>query len=211
MQTDQTQLSTQAATDIDLVRSAKQGEMAAFEELVRRHTRRVFSIARHITRSHQEAEEVSQETFLNAFLHLSAFGEKSQFATWLTRIAVNAALVNVARSNRVKRTFAEDPQWETRSAPEEVSDWRENPEQLYSQSQLRQLLEQALEELPEAYSTIFLLRDIQELSILETAAALQLRVPTVKTRLRRARLQLRETLSKSFIPRGLELNTRDRT
>jgi RNA polymerase sigma-70 factor (ECF subfamily) len=210
MQTDQTQHSTHSAADIDLVRSAKRGEMAAFEELVRRHTKRVFSIARHITRSHEEAEEVSQDTFLKAFLHLKAFEEKAQFSTWLTRIAVNAALAN-ARSSRVKTTSAEKPEWENNSAPDEVSDWRPDPEQLYSRSQLRQLLQQALEELPQDYSTVFVLRDIQGLSILETAAALQLRVPTVKTRLLRARLQLRETLSRSFIPRGLELNTRDRT
>lgn len=212
MQTDQTQHSTHSAADFDLVRSAKRGEMVAFEELVRRHTRRVFSIARHITRSYEEAEEVSQETFLKAFLHLNAFEEKAQFSTWLTRIAVNAALANV-RSSRVKTntTSAEEPEWDTIYAPDEVSDWRANPEQLYSRSQLRQLLRQALEDLPQTYSTVFLLRDIQGLSILETATALQLRVPTVKTRLLRARLQLRETLSKSFIPRGLELNTRDRT
>jgi RNA polymerase sigma-70 factor (ECF subfamily) len=198
MQTDQTQLSTHSAADIDLVRSAKRGDMAAFEELVRRHTKRVFAIARHITRSHQEAEDVSQETFLKAFLHLNAFEEKAQFSTWLTRIAMNAALA-VARSSRVKTTSAEVPEWETSSAPDEVSEWRANPEQLYSRSQLRQLLQQALEELPQAYSAVFLLRDVQGLSILETAAALQLNVPTVKTRLLRARLRLRQNLSKTFI------------
>jgi len=198
MQTDQTQLSTHSAADIDLVRSAKRGEMAAFEELVRRHTKRVFAIARHITRSHQEAEDVSQETFLKAFLHLNAFEEKAQFSTWLTRIAMNAAL-SVARSSRVRKTSAEVPEWETSSAPDEVSEWRANPEQLYGRSQLRQLLQQALEGLPQAYSAVFLLRDVQGLSILETAAALQLNVPTVKTRLLRARLRLRQNLSKTFI------------
>lgn len=211
MQRDESQLSTHSASDLDLVHSAKRGEMAAFEELVRRHTSRVFSTARHITRSHEDAEEVSQETFLRAFLHLNAFEEKAQFSTWLTRIAVNAALANVARSNRVKTTSAEDPERETSSALEEVPDWRANPEQLYSRSQFRQLLRRAFEDLPQVYSTVFLLRDIQGLSILETAAALQLPVPTVKTRLLRARLHLRETLSKSFVPCGLELNTRDRT
>ena len=210
MQTDQSELSTHSAADIDLVRSAKRGEMAAFEELVRRHTQRVFSIACHITRSHEEAEDVSQETFLKAFLHLNAFEERAQFSTWLTRIAINAALA-VARSSRVKTASAEEPEWETSSALDEVSEWRANPEQLYSRSQLRQLLQQALETLPQAYSTVFLLRDIQGLSILETATALQLSVSAVKTRLLRARLQLRGTLSKSFIQRGLRLNTRDRT
>lgn len=200
MHTDQRQLSTHSPADIDLVHSAKQGEIAAFEELVRRYTKRVFSIARHITRSHEDAEEVSQETFLKAFLNLGSFEEKAQFSTWLTRIAVNAALTNVARSGRTTATSGEESRCERDSAPDEFPDWRANPEQLYSQSQLQQLLRRALEELPQVYSTVFLLRDFQGLSILETAAALQISVPTVKTRLWRARLQLRENLSRSFSP-----------
>jgi len=198
MQTDQSQLSTHSSADIDLVHSAKRGEMFAFEELVRRHTKRVFSIARHITHSHEDAEEVSQETFLKAYLHLNAFEEKAQFSTWLTRIAVNAALTRI-RSGGAKMSSSEEPQCEGGSTPDEVPDWRANPEQICSQSQIRHRLRQALEELPQAYSTVFLLRDIQGLSIIETAAALELPIPTVKTRLLRARLKLRENLNKSFI------------
>jgi RNA polymerase sigma-70 factor (ECF subfamily) len=200
MQTDLTQIDTHLATDLDLVQSAKDGDTTAFEELVRRYAKRVFSIARHITRSREDAEEVSQETFLKACLHLNDFEEKAQFSTWLTRIAVNAALTKVARSDRAKVVRNEDPQWEPDSMLEKVPDWRPNPEQLYSQSQLQLLLRRALEELPQAYSTVFLLRDMHGLSIAETAAALRLSIPTVKTRLLRARLQLRQNLSKSFIP-----------
>lgn len=200
MQTDQNQLTTDLAPDLDLVHAAKGGDIAAFEELVRRYTKRVFSIAHHITHSREDAEEVSQETFLKAFLHLDDFEEKAKFSTWLTRIAVNAALTNVARSPRVKVVASEEREPEAGSNAEEVPDWRPNPEQLYSRSQLQRLLQQALEELPQTYSTVFLLRDIHGLSIAETAAALQLTVPTVKTRLLRARLQLRQTLSRSFIP-----------
>jgi RNA polymerase sigma-70 factor, ECF subfamily len=200
MQTDQSQLNTEPATDRDLVHSAKAGEMAAFEELVRRHTKRVFSIAYHITHSRQDAEEVSQETFLKACCHLKDFEEKAQFSTWLTRIAVNTALCTVARSDRFRVAVNKERSGEPGCLREEVPDWRENPEQLYARSQLRRLLQQALEKLSPAYSTVFLLRDMQGLSIAETAAALQLNVPVVKTRLLRARLQLRENLSKSFIP-----------
>ena len=89
MENDQNQLNTQSAADIDLVQSAKQGDISAFEELVRRHTKRVFAIASHITRSREDAEEVSQETFLKACRHLKGFEGKAQFGTWLTRIAVN--------------------------------------------------------------------------------------------------------------------------
>jgi len=200
MKTDQNQLNTSLATDLDLVRSAIGGDTAAFEELVRRNTKRVFSVALHITRSREDAEEITQETFLKAFLHLNDFEERAQFSTWLTRIAVNAALTNVARLPRAKVVLSEEREREASSAAEEIPDWRPNPEQLYSRSQLQQLLRQALEELPQAYSTVFLLRDVQGLSITETAAALRLSIPAVKTRLLRARLQLRENLSRSFIP-----------
>jgi len=200
MQTEQTQLNTQPLPDMDLVHSAKRGQIAAFEELVRRHTKRVFAVAQHITRSREDAEEVSQETFLRAFLRLCDFEEKAQFSTWLTRIAVNTALTNVARSSRDKVVSRDEREWEVASIPEHVPDWRLNPEQLYSQSQLREILRQALEALPQTYSTVFILRDVQGLSISETAAVLELSIPTVKTRLFRARLQLRESLSKLFIP-----------
>jgi len=200
MHIQQSHSDTHPLADIDLVHSAKRGEIPAFEELVRRHTKRVFAVAQHITRSREDAEEVSQETFLRAFLRLCDFEEKAQFSTWLTRIAVNAALTSVARSSRDKVVFHEEQEWESVSAPEQIQDWRLNPEQLYSQSQLREILRQALEALPQAYGTVFILRDVQGFSISETAAVLELSIPTVKTRLFRARLQLRESLSKYFIP-----------
>jgi RNA polymerase sigma-70 factor (ECF subfamily) len=198
MQNDQNQLNTQSAADIDLVQSAKQGDISAFEELVRRHTKRVFAIASHITRSREDAEEVSQETFLKACRHLKGFEGKAQFGTWLTRIAVNTALTKVSQP-RFVQIGDEESDSELSSMAKEVPDWRPNPEELYGQYQLRQRLRQALEQLPRLYSTVFLLRDMQGLSVTETAAALRLSIPTVKTRLLRARLQLREILSKSFI------------
>ena len=181
MQTNLSQSSRQPLPDMDLVHSAKQGEIAAFEELVRRHTKRVFAVARHITRSREDAEEVSQKTFLRAFLRLRNFEEKAEFSTWLTRIAVNAALINVARCTRDKVVTCEEQEWEGDSLPQRVPDWRPNPEQLYSQSQLREILRQALEALPQTYSTVFILRDIQGFSVSETAAALELSIPTIKT------------------------------
>jgi RNA polymerase sigma-70 factor (ECF subfamily) len=190
MQTESSKSNRHPLPDMDLVHSAKRGDIAAFEELVRRHTRRVFAVAQHITRSREDAEEVSQETFLRAFLRLRDFEEKAQFSTWLTRIA---------RCTRDKVVSCEEHEWEGASIPEPVPDWRPNPEQLYSQSQLREILRQALEALPQTYSTVFILRDIQGFSMEETAAVLELSVPTIKTRLFRARLQLRDSLSKFFI------------
>jgi RNA polymerase sigma-70 factor (ECF subfamily) len=200
MQNDQSQFATHSAADIDLVQSANQGDSSAFEELMQRHTKRVFIIARHITRSHEDAEEVSQETFLKACRHLKDFAAKAQFSTWLTRIAVNTALTKVRRSNFLQIEREDEPGPEHRGIGSEIPDWRPNPEELYNQQQLRERLRQALEELPRLYSTVFLLRDVQGLSVAETAAALGLRIPTVKTRLLRARLQLRDILSRSFTP-----------
>lgn len=200
MENDHNQLDTQAVADIDLVQSAKQGDISAFEELVRRHTKRVFTIASHITRSYEDAEEVSQETFLKVCCYLKSFEEKAQFGTWLTRIAVNTALTKVSRSKFVQIVTDQEPNPNPRSTADDVPDWRPNPEELYSQQQLRQQLRHALEQLPLSYSTVFLLRDMQGLSVTETASALQLSIPAVKTRLLRARLQLREILSKSVIP-----------
>ena len=198
MENDQNQVNIQSVADIDLVQSAKQGEISAFEELVRRHMKRVFAIANHITRCHEDAEEVSQETFLKACRHLKDFEGKAQFGTWLTRIAVHTALTKVSHSKFVQIGQEEKASSDPSIATNDVPDWRPNPEELYSQYQLRQRLRRALEELPRLYSTVFLLRDMQGLSIAETAAALQLAIPTVKTRLLRARLQLREILSMSF-------------
>lgn len=200
MENDHNQLDTQAAADIDLVQSAKQGDISAFEELVRRHTKRVFTIASHITRSYEDAEEVSQETFLKVCCHLKSFEEKAQFGTWVTRIAVNTALTKVSRSKFVQIVTDEEPNSDPRSTADDVPDWRPNPEELYNQYQLRQRLRHALEQLPRSYSTVFLLRDMQGLSVSETASALLLSIPAVKTRLLRARLQLREILSRSVIP-----------
>ncbi len=202
MQDNQNSFDTKAATDIDLVHSAKQGNMGAFEELVRRHTKRVFGVAYHITHSHEEAEEVCQETFLKAYCHLKEFEHRAQFHTWLTRIAVNTAFTTVRRSNFFRTEHDEEPLSYPNDTTRDVPDWRPNPEQLYSRYQLEERLRQALGQLPKLYSTVFLLRDMQGLSVAETAAALQVSIPAVKTRLLRARLQLREVLSKSFARTG---------
>ena len=200
MEMDANQIATQSARDLDLVHSAKQGEVAAFEELMKRHMKRVFAIACHMTRSREDAEDVTQETFLKACCHLKDFHEKAQFTTWLTRIAVNTALTKVRQSSLVQIGCKEEPFWEPTDVADEVPDWRPNPEEIYSRSQLHERLRNALEGLPLIYGTVFVLRDVYGFSIEETAAALQLSVPTIKTRLLRARLQLRESLSRTFCP-----------
>lgn len=186
------------ATELELVRAAKRGELDAFEKLVQRYSGVVFRVALHISHCHEDAEEIAQETFLKAFRHLSSFEERARFSTWLTRIAVNAALVKMRGLRPTETvTIAEEAERDE-SVPQQVADWRPNPEQLYSRQELSGMLRGALESLPSGYSEVFWLRDVEGFSIAETAEMLGISVPAVKTRLLRARLQLRERLSQHF-------------
>src|SRR6267154_3703029 len=185
--------------ELSLVRAAKQGDDAAFEELVRRYDRNVFRIAQHITQNREDAEDVVQEAFLKAYGNLAKFQEQSKFYTWLVRIAVNEALMKLRR-RRPERTVSldEDIKTEDDSVPREVADWSPNPEQQYNQAELRDILTRTIQGLPATFRTVFVLRDVEGLSTEETAEMLGLSVPAVKSRLLRARLQLRERLNKYF-------------
>lgn len=199
MGTIQTRESEPVSEELTLVRAAKAGDMRAFEELVRRYDRNVFRIAQHITQNREDAEDVVQEAFLKAYGNLSQFQEQSKFYTWLVRIAVNEALMKLRR-RRPERMVSLDQDIETEedSMPREVADWSPNPEQQYSQAELREILGKTIQGLPAGFRTVFVLRDVEGLSTEETAEALGLSVPAVKSRLLRARLQLRERLNKYF-------------
>jgi len=185
--------------ELALVQAAKRGDDSAFEELVRRYDRNVFRIAQHITQNREDAEDVVQEAFLKAYGNLAQFQEQSKFYTWLVRIAVNEALMKLRR-RRPERTVSldEDIKTEDDSLPREIADWSPNPEQLYNQAELGEILSKTIQGLPPGFRTVFVLRDVEGLSTEETAAALDLSVPAVKSRLLRARLQLRERLGKYF-------------
>lgn len=190
---------TERRTDLALVRDAKEGDVVAFEELVRRHTRKMFHIALHITKSQEDAEEVVQDVFVKAFKNLDRFEERAQFSTWLTRIAINTALMKVRGRSRYRTvSLSQDAPNEPDVASEQIVDWRPDPERLYSRNELKKMLIQALDSLPDHYRTIFVLRDIEGFSILETAELLDLSATAVKARLNRARLQLREQLNVHF-------------
>src|SRR5512135_3726975 len=182
-----------------LVEAARSGDMAAFEALVRRYDRNVFRIAQHITQNREDAEDVVQDAFLKAYQNLGNFQEQSKFYTWLVRIAVNEALMRLRR-RRPERMVSldEDIKTEEDSMPREVADWAPNPEQLYSQGELKEILGKTIQGLPPSFRTVFVLRDVEGLSTEETADALDLSIPAVKSRLLRARLQLRERLNKYF-------------
>jgi RNA polymerase sigma-70 factor (ECF subfamily) len=189
------QKANEAVDELTLVRAAKAGDVSAYEQLVRRYDRNVFRIAQHITHNREDAEDV----FLKAYENLGKFQEQSKFYTWLVRIAVNEALMRLRR-RRPERNISLDENVRTEEdmVPREVADWSPNPEQLYSQAEIRDILQRTIQGLPPGFRTVFVLRDVEGLSTEETAEALDLSVPAVKSRLLRARLQLRERLNKYF-------------
>ena len=184
--------------DVALVCSAKQGDIAAFEELTKRHTAMIFRIAMHIAGSREDAEDIVQDAFLKAFQHLQDFKERARFSTWLTRIAVNEALTRLRQSRRSQTISIDDGTDESMSLGDRIADWKPNPGQHYNTYQLRKLLQGALALLPDHQRVVFLLRDVEGLCVTDTAELLGLSVPNVKTRLPQARLKLRQSLSQYF-------------
>ena len=195
----QNKLSAPVSDELALVQAAKKGDDSAFEELVRRYDRNVFRIAQHITQNREDAEDVVQDAFLKAYENLDQFQGQSKFYTWLVRIAVNEALMKL-RKRRPERMVSLDEEVKTEddALPREVADWTPNPEQQYTQAELRDILSRTIQGLPPGFRTVFVLRDVEGLSTEETAEALDLSIPAVKSRLLRARLQLRERLSRYF-------------
>ncbi len=191
--------STATLSDLELVQQAKEGNLQAFGELVQRHERKIFRLTQHITGNREDAEDALQETFLKAFSRLSQFQGESQFYTWLVRIAVNESLMKLRRRKARATVSLDEPiQTDGDFLPREHAAWGPNPEQKYQQQELREILDRAVQSLPPLFRAVFVLRDLEELSTDETAQLLQLSVPAVKSRLLRARLQLREKLSKHF-------------
>jgi RNA polymerase sigma-70 factor, ECF subfamily len=188
-----------ASDDLALVHASKSGDVPAFEELVKRYDRKLLRIAQHLTHNREDAQDVVQEAFLKAFQHLDQFRENSKFSTWLIRITLNQALMRL-RKLRVTREVSidNDFQSEEDNLPIDVADWAPNPEELYRAAELREILRKTLQELSPGVRVVFVLRDIEGLSLEQTAEALDLSLAAVKARSWRARLQLRERLSKYF-------------
>ena len=182
-----------------LVSRAKQGDGLAFTQLVDRYDRKIFRLAKHITQNQEDAEDVLQDTFLKAYEHVGEFQEQSKFYTWLVRIAVNEALMKL-RKRRSGKIFSLDDAVDTgeETVTREIAVWDENPEQRYTREELHTILQQAIDGLAPFFRTVFVLRDVDELSTEETATALGISVPAVKSRLLRARLQLRDRLTRHF-------------
>jgi RNA polymerase sigma-70 factor (ECF subfamily) len=186
--------------DTDLVAGATRGDRAAFEALVRGHHRRLYRILLCVTGNTADAEDATQTAFLKAFHHLGDFEGRARFGTWLTRIAINEGLECV-RTRRPVESLSPEEEEREHFRPRLVLAWADDPEQLYQREELRALVERAVASLPMRYRMAVLLRDLEQLSTAEAAAALGLGIPTLKTHLLRGRLMLREALAPHFIPR----------
>ena len=183
--------------DVALVQAAKEGSITAFEELVKRHERFMIRIAHNLLHNREDAQDTVQEAFFKAFQKLEQFQARSKFSTWLARITVNKALTKLRREP-VYRSSIEDLDDEAGVLPIEIADWAPNPEMLYSALELRRILEENLQRLRPSLRGVFLLHDVEGLSLEETAQCLALSVGAVKNRSLRARLQLREWLNRYF-------------
>jgi RNA polymerase sigma-70 factor (ECF subfamily) len=181
-----------------LVAAAKAGEISAFETLVSRYERKIFRLTQNITQNREDAEDAMQEAFLKAYEHLGNFEGNSRFYTWLVRIAVNQALMKLRKRRPNQISLDEEIDTGEDSVPREVEDWGPSPEQRYAQTELSEILSEVIGDLDPSFRIVFQLRDIEEMSTEETAEALGLSVPAVKSRLLRARLKLRQKLNRYF-------------
>lgn len=185
-----------ATREQDLIARVQRGESELFYELVQPYERRVYAAALAILRNDSDAEEVAQEAMLKALAHIRQFRSEARFSTWLIQITVNEALMR-RRRERTAMTEAIDDHGDEEGeyAPRDFADWREIPSEALERKEIRQKLAQALSSLDRKYREVFVLRDMEQLNIQETAEALGISVASVKTRLLRARLMLRDLLA----------------
>jgi RNA polymerase sigma-70 factor (ECF subfamily) len=189
-------------SDPILVERAKAGDYRAFEILLGRHEARLYSLALRILRQREDAENVVQSSFLSAIEHLGEFRGDSSFGTWISRIATHGAL-NALRKRRGLPTvsYSEASREDDDGAlphPEFIADWRGDPAEIVERAELRKILGEAIDGLDEKHRVVFVLRDVEGLSVAETARVLGLGESNVKVRLLRARLALREKLTRVF-------------
>jgi RNA polymerase sigma-70 factor, ECF subfamily len=185
-------------SDDALVGAARRHDQEAFEELVTRYGPRIFRLAQRITRNHEDAEEVSQDSFARAFLHMDTFRGDSRFSTWLSRIAINQSLMKLRARRWAGLQFDRPDNSEDIPFCAEIADNAPSPEQRYSQEELQRILGSAIGELPMTFREVIHLREVEEHSTEETARLLGLSISAVKSRVHRGRQMLRQTLTKYF-------------
>jgi RNA polymerase sigma-70 factor (ECF subfamily) len=192
-------------SEAELLTGLRAGEQAAYRRFVELNSANVYNVALKLLGDDQEAEDVLQETFLSAFQAIDRFEGRSQLSTWLYRIAYNAGLMRLRKRDRMTTFSLDQPLGKTDEEPAVETrflvDWSAVPDDQLLTAEARQEMDRAIAELPESLRSAFVLRDIQGLSGAETAEVLGITVQAVKSRLHRARLRLRDTLSEYFAER----------
>lgn len=191
--------------DLETVNAVRGGNVDAFEQLIERHSRRVYRTLVGILGDAEDARDAMQDSFLKAFQHLDHFQGRSKFSTWLVSIATNTGLQRLRERKPLESLDESGPEAEENFRPRQIRAWTDDPEQLYSQAERRKLIESSVMKLPAKYRVAVVLRDLELLSTEDAAAALGLEIPTLKTHLLRGRLMLREALAPHFARRASEV------
>jgi len=185
-------------SDDDVVSRVRAGETGLYEMLMRRYNQRLFRVIRSVVMNDDEAEDVLQEAWVRAYEHLDQFAGRASFSTWVTRIAFHEALARTRKNRRW--TPLENPEGEIMAEAERRQTTAETPEMQAERSQLGRMLQAAVDALPETYRSVFVLREVEQLSTTETAECLELSEEAVKTRLHRSRALLRRDLESRLAP-----------
>ncbi len=191
--------SSDTLSDEEVVSRVLGGEKELYELIMRRHNQRLFKISRAYVKDGDEAEDVVQEAYIKAYEQLPRFEKRSKFSTWLTRILINQALGHIKRNNRfasIASSPVENDKYNT--AREFQTPNRENPAERVMNNELKSILEQAIDELPEKYRSVFVMREIEEMSVAETSECLRISQANVKVRLNRAKEMLKERIGKVY-------------
>jgi RNA polymerase sigma-70 factor (ECF subfamily) len=190
----------------DLVARAKQGDKAALAKLVNEYSARIYNLALRILRKKEDAEDILQETFLTVIEKLHTFDGRSSFFTWIYRIATNASLMKLRKKKLVFQELKEDPEFQESVESRVFIDWSQDPSINLFDKEVKIKIDEAVNKLSDIYRSVFVLRDIEGLSIKETSAILNITEENVKIRLRRARQFLRDHLSDYFEERVVHKN-----
>lgn len=192
--------------ELELVRRVLAGDTSAFYALVRQHERSLYWVVFGLTGNSADAEEITQEAFLKCYQKLGQFRGEAKFGTWLTQIAINEARMRRRKARPELHESLDEPEASESShwQPRDLADWRPDPEEQFAEEELRQVVQAAIASLPPAYRVVVVMRDLQQMSNEEVAQALGLSLPATKSRLLRARLQLRDKLAPHFRHREQE-------
>lgn len=183
-------------SEAEIIAAILAGETQLYHELIRPHERSVYMMALSYMKNEADAEDVAQEAFINAFRNLSTFRGDAKFSTWLISITLNEARNRLRRQSVVRMQSLDEPPDEGGAvSPALLRDWREIPSEVVEREEVRALIKRAVETLPEIYRQVFLLRDVEELNVNETAETLSISISNVKVRLHRARMMLQKELA----------------